>query len=87
MWKASAENSILGAFPFCTDVPAEEEARTDFIASSPVSILTSVTPGREEEEGKILLGPARGLTGLPTGSEAATNAVVSSCDTNQKLIS
>ena len=65
------------------DVPAEEDAMTEFIASSPVSILTSVTPGREEEGGKIPLGPASGLTGLPSGSEAAKKAFVNLFDTNE----
>ena len=51
-------------------MPLEEDARAEFNASSPVSILTSVTPGMEEE-GKIPLGPVSGLIGLPNGSEAA----------------
>ena len=53
-------------------MPLVEEARAEFNASSPVSILTSVTPGIEEdEEGKMPLGPVSGLIGLPNGSEAA----------------
>ena len=63
-------------------MPLEEEARAEFNASSPVSILTSVTPGMEEdEEGKIPLGPVSGLIGLPNGSEAAIEDLFGFCFT------